>query len=171
MKKMEVKLIVGNRAQVIDIDKLLGIDNTDLITEYSRQAATYAFYASMVAEANHEVAKAKTNKEEAYAEISITVRMEFEKDEIKATEPRIKAETTIDGDYADAVNAFNEAKHNADTLSAITKALEMRADMLISMGAHMRHEMGMTGMNIKYDSTVDKLKEKLRRDQQKRSES
>jgi hypothetical protein len=66
-----------------------------------------------------------------------------------------------DEGYAEVLEKYAFAVYRKNTLKTIMDALKMRADMMISMGAHLRSEYDQTGMNMKYDTTVRDLREKI----------
>lgn len=148
---MTVKIVIKLAKETVrvNVDDLFYIDNTDLTTEYSKQAAYYARYTTLAARANLDAKKSTVHREREYAELDEHYREELRENGIKVTEPMIKEAIRNDEDYAEAVDAEVDAKHKHAILKSICEALKMRADMLISMGAHMRQEMSMTGMSIK----------------------
>lgn len=150
----------------VDIDDLFHIDDTDLTTEYSRQAAYYARYAVLTARAELEANKAKVRREQEYAELDGYYREDLREYGVKVTESKIKEAIRKDGSYAETIDAEINAKHRHTILKSICDALKMRADMLVSMGAHMRQEMSMTGISIKdkkLQSSMAGLKGAMRR--------
>lgn len=162
----EIKIIAGNRAKVIDLDELMEVDPNDLTNEFASQAALYAHYATLLADADEVLSNADISKDEEYSTADLEWRLEMAEAGEKVTEGKITALVRSDETVVKAMAALVEAQHNRDTLRAVVRALEMRADMLVSLGAHLRHEMEMTGMTIsqrRQDDDMNSTKEALRR--------
>ena len=68
----------------------------------------------------------------------------------------------MDADYQKASDEQRDSAHNVAVLKAVVNALKMRADMLISMGAHLRQEYDMTGMTIR-EQSMDKQLENVKK--------
>ena len=149
----------------IDIDGIFSIDEANIIEAYSKQAAIYARYAAMHAEADAMVSKAATAKDEEYAAADDHYRHDMDRTGEKYTEAKVKAFIELDENYRQAVDAYNDVDYVCRRLRALVRALEMRAEMLVSMGAHLRHEMNMTDMHIRdarYSKIVGNVEQEAR---------
>lgn len=132
----------------IDAQKLLAIDVNDITTEFVRQAATFGWIAIKLADADAEVSAAKHERESVYAEAYIHWRRELEAAG-KVTEAMIHSSVMMDEDYQTARQYELQAERIYKHLRALSDALRMKSDMLISLGAQMRAEYDMTGMSIR----------------------
>lgn len=147
----------GDESRSIDIAELFDIDEANLTREFSRQASLYAFFATLQADAEYELANASLDKDQAYAVADDKNRKYMDKREMKYTEPVIKSLVIRDEDYQAKYDDWAWAEHEVEALKAIVKALQMRAEMLVSMGAQLRQEYNMTGMNVReraYEAAV-----------------
>ena len=154
-------------ASLIRLGDLFSIDETNLSAEMAKQAGLYAYFATQMAHAEYTLARAVISKDEEYARTDEILRdelaEEFEeagKKLTKLTEAVVKAAILQDEDYLSSADVEATAKKDYRLLRVICQALEMRATMLQSLGAHLRHELDMTGMNIRkssYQSSVDNV--------------
>jgi len=145
--------------EIIDLDELFNIDETNLTKEYAKQASLYAYYGTLYNQADRSLMEHEAKKDSTYAELDLSYRDEL-KDE-KTTEGRIKSMVLTDNGYKKELIRLEYATYRKNVLRTIMDALKMRADMMISMGAHLRAEYDQTGMNVRYDSSMDKAKEIL----------
>lgn len=143
----------------VSIDDLLDINGDDLSTEYARQASRYATFATRLAQLNHAVSRAKAQYEQEQAEADTYWRSDFANRGAKFTENVIHSHVTVDAVVVAAEEQYHAAIAERDYIKAIVEALQMRADMLISLGATQRHEMSMTGMQINETSELKRLKD------------
>ncbi len=113
----------------------------------------------MVAEAEAQASHSKHLREVAYASAYEYWRETLSK-EGKPTEAMVNAAVTQDEEYLNAKHDEISTEQHYRTLRAISDALRMRADMLISLGAHLRAEQGMTNAHI--NETVEKQVRNIR---------
>ncbi len=167
---VKVKVVVrkGSKtvAELVRLGDLFSIDETNLAEEMARQAGLYAYFAVQMAHAETTLVRAVVSKDEEYAKADEFARGDLAEalPNTRITEAMVKSWILQDGDYQTCVVKEIDAKRNYKLLRAICQALEMRATMLQSMGAHLRHEMDMTGMNIRehqYRAMVDDVKEAI----------
>lgn len=146
----------------IDLDAVLEMGE-DISGEFSRQAANYAYIATLAAKAALLEMEANHQKDVSYAETYKSVRKRLSLSGEKFTEAVITAEIESADEYRDAVSTQTFYKGQNLLMKALTRAMEMKADMLISKGAHLRAELSQTDMHI------NTAKEALRkfREQQK----
>lgn len=129
------------------------------------QAAIYAYFATMVSFAEQRVADLELKKDQTYARLDEYYRDKAEHNGQKITEPQVKAKINGDEEYEASYKELQQAKYDLGVLKSIAKALEQRADMLVSLGSHLRHEANMTGMNIRddvYSKAVDDAKQAIK---------
>lgn len=147
-----------------DLHDLFSVDDTDIIKEYTQQAALYGYFAAAEALAEEQVANATRVTEVDYAVADSDYRGEAEKNGRKITETQIRSMILSDADYDKTLNLELKAKAEVKMLKAIVAALDMRANMLVSLGAHMRSELDQTGMNVKenqFNKSVNEAKSNL----------
>lgn len=158
-----VVTIGGKRFSITD---LFHIDEVDLDKEFRDQAAWFAFFAKELAEVDYQVARAKAIKDKVYAECDLDYRADYDSEGTKYTEAIIRSEVMLDKAYNEARGYEMEMQKQYGILKSIVNALDQRASMLISLGAHRRAELDMTGLHIKdrdYKKTVEDTKKTIRR--------
>ena len=166
-----IKEIVGTELTLYDmhgklrtfkIDDIFNIDETNISKEFAQQASVYAFFATLAALAERKAADADFLKDQEYAQADQACREELDEGSIKYTEAVIKSMVLTDAGYTKRVKNHVIMEYDYKLLKAIAEALKQRADMLISLGAYLRHEMDQTSMNIKR-SQVDNAAEEAKR--------
>lgn len=150
-----------------NVDDLFRIEEANLVTEYANQAATYAHFSTLVAQAEFEAAQAENLKDMEYAAADENWRKSLQEIGEKFTEASVRSLVLQDAEYQKCVEKALETQRNFKVLRALARALEQRADMLVSMGAHLRAEMGMTGMSLKEKELQDNM-EMMRQTLQRR---
>lgn len=145
--------VIEINGKVYPFADLLGIDASNLSQEYSQQAALYGYIGTLCAQAEADYNNAKTNKEVAYAEVEMKVRIAARKQssdmpEIKTTEGLVKSMVVTDDVYMDAALLEIQALAIWKKLRSLTDALKQRGEMLISLGATLRQEFDMTSMTL-----------------------
>ena len=154
------------RGRKFRISELFRIDEYDLDTEFRNQAAWYAFFAKELAEADYQLARAKVNKDRVYASCDLDYRADYQHDDIKYTEAIIRSEVMLDKAYKEARENEVEVQRYYNILKSIVSAMDQRASMLISLGAHRRAEFEMTGLHIKdqeFKKAVEDTKRTIRK--------
>jgi hypothetical protein len=153
-----------------DIGKLFIIDENDLTTAFIKQAASYAFFSTLIATAERNVAKRDLMKDQEYAVADEYYRADLTAKGEKYTEAVVKSLILRDSDYASAFEDLEAAKYELNLLKAICKAYEQKGNMLQSLGSHLRSELSMTGMRIneaEVENSVKDVKEVLKKRKQK----
>ena len=145
---MDAKLEVTILGDTVEILSMLEINEDNLSAEYTRQAALFAWVAAEAAAAERDHANAAVNKDTTYAELDFKCREWASNNGQKTTEAEIKAMIQADDSYIAAVSTLNDAEYVMNIMKALVQAMRIRADMLVSLGANMRQEMGMTGMTM-----------------------
>lgn len=147
-----------------NIANVLMIDDQNISADFASQASVYGYFAALLAMAEDAAAGAVVAREQQEASSSLYWRTDAQNNGSKITEGNIQAMVTADEDVQKAVDRELKTKLDAKLLKSIVGALEQRANMLVSMGAMMRHEMDMTSMRInqsKFDETVEEVKQLL----------
>lgn len=149
MEDLGIYTFVHSNGDEIDIDlnTLLRVGE-DITSEFAAQAGNYAYVATLAAEAELQEMLASHDKDKTYSKLYIRKRRDFEALGSKFTEAVLNSHVEIDSDYEEVVDRLLNAKAQVQAMKAITRALEMKANMLISLGAHLRAEYNQTDMHI-----------------------
>lgn len=150
---------VDGRDEKYNLNNLFLIDEDDLTTEFSEQPALYARFSFLLARVDREVARAKMVKEQEYAKADEIAREAFVEEGQKFTEAAVRGQVLQDEEYNKAEHDLIDIEGLHSILKAVVFAMSQRADMLISLGAQVRSELGMTGMNIKEKVLEDRIEE------------
>lgn len=153
------------KKRTFDLSEIFDIDEMNLTTDYATQASMFAYFSSLLASAEKRASDAKILIDVEYAVCDEHYRKELNISGEKYTEAVVRSNVIQDDDYSAAVLISVDRNYDVGILKAIVNALRMRADMLVSLGAHLRQEMGMTNMTMQQrgmDKTVDDVKSKLR---------
>lgn len=155
---------MGGGYKEINLGSIFNVDEGALSSEFATQASLYAYFSALAVQADDIAAKLAFDREQEFALASLSYREEAEKEGKKITEGSVQALINADEGYTRKVEAERIAKNDVKLLKALVSALEQRANMIISLGAMLRHEADMTGMNMKerqYQKEVDSAKEIL----------
>lgn len=162
--QLDTNITVELDGKDVDTQDLLAINEADLSTEYATQAARFAWIAVIKADAKREWAEAERVRKEDEAKAFVDYK---NSDDLvppgsKSVSDGYAAQLVqSDPDCNDARKRENEAEYNYRLLEALTDALSMRANMLVSLGADLRTERDQTGMKI-LENPGDALKNHLR---------
>jgi hypothetical protein len=162
----KITVSVDSKIRTFDVQELLDIDDTNLSKEFANQASLYGYFATMAVKAEHRASILAMKREQEYALADQEYREELEEQGKKSTEPMIKNLVMSDENYAKVLEQEYVAKYDYDIIKAVTKAMEQRAQMLISLGNFMRHEYEMTDMKIRerqLNNAVDDVKSAIKR--------
>lgn len=155
---IEVMMWEGETTE-LDLDAMVPISK-DLITEFRDQASLYAYVAMMTADAEALWLEAKMETAEVKADTDKEVRQDLLQNGEKVTEDKVKAEVEVRRGYKECKRAEIDARAQMLILRAVERSLDQRAQMLISLGAHLRAEADQTGMLIKdTKETLQQIKE------------
>lgn len=173
-----IKVIDGSSISVKDIEDkerrfllkdIFGIEEDNLSVEFMQQASVYAFFATLQAKAEWSANMLELSKDQEEAAADEAYRQELERKGKKYTETVIKGFVVRDEQVQSAAAAMHAGRYEQKLLKAICSALEMRAEMLQSLGSHLRHELDQTGLKVReaafqksVDSVRDIMKEKRR---------
>ena len=163
-------LNVGGAKKSFDLSSLFLIDEQNITKEFMQQAASYAYFATLGAAAEKKVAKLDMQKDQEYAAADEEYRKELDEKvdaagkPVKYTEAVVKSMILQDEDYSKMLDGLESAKYQLNLIKAITRAFEQKAQMLQSLGSHLRFEWSMQGMHTndsEVNSAVQSVKEKL----------
>lgn len=161
---LDVTVEAGS-AKPFNVRELLDIDQTDLSNEFAQQSALYAYFGVLAVEA------------ERIWQVAVDARKQEEADGFVAykNDPECipTGGRTVSDSLADKLVHTDEdyllcrehelyAQHRYKTLKVIVDALYMRASMLQSIGATLRHEQDMTGLAA-YDNPGGELRDAIGR--------
>jgi hypothetical protein len=124
--------------------------NTDtpagIVYAMGRMAATYARWANIRAKVDEYVAALRHDYEQWHAEVYVALAEDYPKSTEKAKENMVRMRYSVD--YTKWQHRLREAEGAARRLEkVVVRSLEMKARMLQSIGAMLREEHGMSGMD------------------------
>jgi len=144
----KISVDIGEGPFDIDLDAILPISQEDLSGEFTRQASSYAYIAMVAAQTKAIWVDAKRDLEKARASASREVRRSMRLDGIKSTEAVIVEEVEATKAYRTASDYEITCQTQYLTMEAVCRAMEQRAQMLQSLGAHLRSERDQLDMHI-----------------------
>lgn len=121
----------------------VSIDRTNLDEEFATQAEKYAFYAFLAEEAKFIAARKKAHMDNVYAQLdhekrTVAQNLKQQNPKFKFTETMCENEVKTDDRYQQAHLDYLKATKLAGQLDVAKRAIAMRRDMLIQMGASAR---------------------------------
>lgn len=137
------------RKKLNHIAKKLDVDPEDLDDQMAEQPSLFAYCAAGAAIWEGRGDDLEFSYRILRAEMDGNIRRLATKAGEKLTETDIKSRIRLDEDYQDAERAAIEARKVAGMLRAIANACRDRKEMLQSIGANRRVEMGATDMHTK----------------------
>lgn len=155
----KLKIDLGEAGEeVLDLDNIVPIAG-DLSEEFSRQPSLYAYIAMMAANAEALYGAAKAGTERTKARTDRDIRKRAKAIDEKVTENVVFNRVLMDDDVEEAEETEMAYRYQYLVLKALTNAMDQRAQMLISLGAHLRAEAEQTGMLVRETkSKLDELK-------------
>lgn len=106
------------------------------------QAGKYAHYAAIAADATRIAREAKLNLEVTEAQIAEEARLTMEQSGEKPTEWKIQSRLNADQRRTQAYQNWINAQYRADLAQVATVSMSQRKDMLVTLAANLRGEMG-----------------------------
>lgn len=140
-------LYLGNDKIELDLDNMVPIGD-DLSVEFTQQPSLYAYIATLAARAEAEWGDAKNALARMGAQTDKEVRRDLAMSNEKVTEGKVEAEVELRRGYQEAADFELECREQYLVMRALTRTFDMRAQMLISLGAHLRAESEQTGMLV-----------------------
>lgn len=156
----KIKTVAG-MSKSFTVEDIFSVDENDLTKEFMQQPSIYGYFATAMAVAEDNANRAEYRKDQEYAAADDASRKAMDLNGLKYTETVIRGMVLTDEQYAAAVADELQAKYEYKILKAIVNALEQRANMLVSLGSHLRHEENMTGMNIR-DRAIDNMSKNVK---------
>lgn len=148
--KMDID--VGNGEVELDLDSIIPIHD-NLSAEFSEQPSLYAYIAMLAARAEACWLDAKRQLDETRATTDKEVRMDLAASGEKFTEAKVTAEITMRKGYREAIEYELATHEQWLIMRALEQTMAQRAQMLISLGAHLRAESEQAGMLIRETKT------------------
>lgn len=139
----------GDKFKTFYLEDLFIIDETSLTKEFANQSALYAYFSALSARLEYNLSLISTAKEQSYAEADEYYRAKARHNDEKTTETQIKSQVIRDEEYSKYCDSEAEARRDYKIVQGILRALEQRANMLVSLGSQIRHEANMDGMYLK----------------------
>lgn len=131
----------------LDLDMFIPI-NDNLSEEFSRQPSLYAYLAMLAAQTDALYQAAKTETQRVRAQVDQRIREDAKDDGEKVTEAIVDKRVVLDGKVQEAEDTESNYRYQFMMMKVVVAAMEQRAQMLISLGAHLRAEADQTGMLI-----------------------
>lgn len=133
--------------QELELDNLVPIEEDDLSEEFRTQPARYAYVAMLAAQAESLWMSAKHSTERIRAKADDEERADARGE--KVTETMIANRVLLREDVEEAWDVEAAYRYQYLVLKAVVMSMDQRAQMLISLGAHLRAEADQTGMLIR----------------------
>lgn len=133
----------GSLKTFLDMDKLdsdLNFTATNISMAMTRQAALFAHYSNLAAQATYQADRAKQQVKLVEANLDQMFRDSLMTAGTKFTEKVIETMIAKDSTYQDAQTRAHEAKAIASMVEAAADSFRHKKDMLIQMGADLRQE-------------------------------
>jgi hypothetical protein len=144
----QVSIVVGDDEDILELDKIVPIGD-DLSEEFSRQPSLYAYVAMLSAQAESAWGTSKQETERTKARIDKVVRDRARQNDEKVTESVVYNRVLMNDEVKEAEETEAAYRYQFLVMKAIVQSMDQRAQMLISLGAHLRAEAEQTGMIIK----------------------
>lgn len=137
------------RGKEIDLENVFHVEEADLSREFMQQASMYAYFAVAQVDAEYNANTVELDKDQEEARADAEFRTQLEITGKKYTEAVVRGLIVVDESVSEKAQKLNDARYQQKLLKAICSALEMRAQMLQSLGSHLRHEYEQTGLTTK----------------------
>jgi len=144
----ELEIQLGEQVIVLNLDDYVPLDDQQLSREFADQAGLFAYVGILQAQAEGEWLDSKRNLDRTFAEEDMAIRKSVAASGNKVTEAGIKSMVEVSVRYQQAVEQELFYRQQHLILKAVVASMDQRAQMLISLGAHLRMEAGQTGMLI-----------------------
>jgi hypothetical protein len=124
-----------------ELQKDLAFSNADLTSAMMNQAGLFARYAAIAARLQKVADTKELIVEITEAKVDKAIRDAAAKAGEKVTEASLAKSIRLNTDYVKAVQAYNNARMNADLAKNALEAFKQRRDMLVQIGVAAREEM------------------------------
>lgn len=144
----KIQVVIGDEEETLDLDKIVPID-ADLSDEFARQPSLYAYVAMLAAQCESLYRGAQASTERTKARVDQTIREDAKALQEKVTENIVEKRVMLSAEVEEAEDTEAGYRYQYLMLRAVVASLDQRAQMLISLGAHLRAESEQTGMLIR----------------------
>ena len=143
MKLPEFIITINGITYDHTFDEDVRIDRTNLDEEFSDQSRRYAYYSFLAEDAKHCYERKKAALDQVYATLDFEKRqqaagLQAQLPKFKYTEKMCENEVKSDDRYQEMLEEVHNAKKLAGQLDVASRAIAMRRDMLMQMGATAR---------------------------------
>lgn len=160
MSELDTKVTVEGRA--ISIKEILEINQQDLNNEFATQAARYAYFGVLAANAQHAWFIAKNKSKELYS--ALFAEAKADQNNIPAGGRTVSDSTAdslvlLDPEYIEIQQAELDAQLSAQILKVLADSFDQRSRMLHELGNMAANEQRMTGMQVDTEDLKKKMVE------------
>jgi hypothetical protein len=124
------------------LNKCVQIDGTAINDEFIQFPADIAYWAAQHSNAVKAFLRADQEHDKVRAKRWLIIREELLAKGDKATEKTVEASVECDAEYQEVRYRYVEAEAEKVRLAGIMEAMKSKKEMLISLGANLRVEMG-----------------------------
>lgn len=143
MKTIRIKVTTDDGEEIVeDLFEATRIDQNDLSKEFSQQPALQAWWGKLYADALHELQSITQNIDIVRAGWANEIRKKASQDGKKITEAGMTEALLLHPEAEELADMLNDAKHKENLLKKAYEAIKVKGDMLVSLGAQQRSEMG-----------------------------
>jgi hypothetical protein len=146
---LSIEVADGTKIHKFHLGEIFDIDEANLTQEFAEQSGLFAFFSALWAKSEFNSSVIEFGLEQEQASADADSRSELEAAGKKYTEAVIRGMISLDEECSKLMESLLGQRYESKLLKAICDALKMRADMLISMGSHIRHEMDSMGLQVK----------------------
>ncbi len=149
LKEIRFNITNAGVRSTVNLAEVVTIDETDVSTEFVKQAALQGWWGTLTENALHAYRMAEIDLDTVGAQLASKLRAELSVGlpaGKKPTEDQLKEALKGNPAYAAQRKAVEMARHNADLLKSALKAIEEKGKMLQSYGAYRRSEMDIEGL-------------------------
>ena len=143
----EFEIVVDGKESKVDVKKVCGIDMENLVEEFTKHPANYAWYSTVLSLYESRKSELENDLDLKYADLDIKVRGGLSPEEAKSIkEKNIESRIISDKDYSILKEEFLLVGKVVKRLIALVKGLEVKSNMLVQAGARARKELELDGM-------------------------
>lgn len=137
------EIAVDGNVYQVDVKKECAVDEQNVAEEFYQHASMYAWYASVLALYEAKADRLKYQVEVMESMLDRRIREDAVKVGSKIAEKQVEGAIHLDQKWQVLMDEYLDARSIVKRLAALVRALEMKRDMLIQVGARMRAELGL----------------------------
>lgn len=130
----------NGQKQEYSVQEILHVDETNYQQEFLKQPSIYAFWATVLEKGKLVTKQQEDILNQVHAKCYNRYYKQFLDSGTKPTKDMVEAQILNDEDYSKQLSVLNNTKYATERVQYLVKALEQRAQMLISYGADQRKE-------------------------------